>query len=668
MPKVKGKEQLCICEQYETYFKSVQGLGRHTLFERYSDIENIVNRRIDEKYRHFLAQPVVEGDTIYWFSKPYGEIPQRLSDLQDGEHAKYEQIKNNTLAHYEDAIGLLKSEGKTTEAECLEKAITFANNDFVYCFDGKTVLGIWGMQLREHVNEPLGIAMKNASFKEKRKPFTVRFNAGENGRLTGISEYGKYAGETVKPSEAPTVVPKKGYEFTGWDKNPNGYRVAGDVEFTAQYREIAPPAVPESPFTVRFNAGENGVLNGISKYGKRAGETVKPSEVPTVAPKKGYEFTGWDKNPNDHRVTGDIEFTAQYGEISLPESPFKVRFNAGENGVLNGISEYRKRSGETVKPSEVPTVAPKEGYEFTGWDKNPNNYTVTDDVEFRAQYREIPFTVRFNAGRNGVLNGISEYRKRAGETVKPSEVPTVVPRRGYEFTGWDKNPNNYTVTDDVEFTAQYREIPPNGHKVPERDKDPNDNGVTDNTGNPPIDTDHESGDKSGDESRWSRFGFAGGGCLNWLLLLLLLALIFMVIWCCLLKQCNFNFCGCDCEKVDVVVPGPKSANHTVRPNIKPVVSPCNAQVRSGGYEGYVGVFEMGRTSGSFVFQYNTNTIPDKITVYDGADTGGKIIFTYKGSTGASKSAVVPFSQPAITVEIIGQATGTVWDFKVNCPQ
>ena len=99
MPKVKGKEQLCSCENYTTYFKSIQGLGAHTLFERYDAIENVVNKKIDEKYRHFLTQPIVEGDSITWFSKAYSETPRRLSELQGEERAKYEQIKNDTLNH-----------------------------------------------------------------------------------------------------------------------------------------------------------------------------------------------------------------------------------------------------------------------------------------------------------------------------------------------------------------------------------------------------------------------------------------------------------------------------------------------------------------------------------------------------------------------------------------
>jgi hypothetical protein len=364
MPIVKGKEQLCSCEKYKTYFKDIQGLGGHTLFDRYSDIENVVNKCVDKEYRHFLAQPAVDDDTIYWFSQPYDDIPRRLSELQGAERARYEQIKNDTLAHYQNVIASLKQQGKSSEAECLEKAIKFPKDDFVYCYDGKTVLGIWGMQLKDEVREPLGIAMTNSSFKEKKKP--------------------------QPPAPEPEPEPQ-----------------------------------PEEP-------------------------VVEDED---------------DTNPEPE---------------PQPENPFTVRFNAGENGNLNGVSGYSKHAGEIVTADEVPTIEPKEGYEFTGWDKNPNDYRVTEDTEFTAQYREIPPSV-------------------------PTDIVTT-------------------------------------------------------------------------ESWWSRFWGAGRGCLNWLLLLLLLALIFLVIWCCLLKKCNFNFCGCDCDETTVVIPEPR-----VKPNPTPTTGDVQILLKWSNY-------------------------------------------------------------------------------------
>lgn len=296
MPKVRGKVQLCTCDKYETCFKSFQGIEgtNYSLFDRYSDIENVVNRNIDEKYRHFLAQPEIDGDTVFWFSTPYrDEAPRRLTDLPDEERQKYEQIKNDTLNHYHNVVQSLKQQGENSEAECLEKAIKYVNDDFIYCYDGKTVLGIWGMQLRENIRESLGVIVKNATFKpprpqepsepepsaanpppepneektektdikdEPEKRFDVRFNAGRHGGLNGQSQYFKSAGDTVKAGEVPEVVPDEGYRFVGWDKEPINHIVAGDVEFTALYEEI--PAREEAVITDETTSVGNGMGSG----------------------------------------------------------------------------------------------------------------------------------------------------------------------------------------------------------------------------------------------------------------------------------------------------------------------------------------------------------------------------------------------------------------------
>jgi subtilisin family serine protease len=97
-------------------------------------------------------------------------------------------------------------------------------------------------------------------------------------------------------------------------------------------------------------------------------------------------------------------------------------------------------------------------------------------------------------------------------------------------------------------------------------------------------------------------------------------------------------------------------------------SPCNTnRDADGGDEGYVGSFEMGQKSGSFVFRYNTHKVPDRITIYDGRGTGGTVIFKYNGGTRRYFDSVVEFNDSVITVEVISLGYGTAWNFEVNCP-
>ena len=419
--KVIGKEQLCVCKDYKRYFKSIQGLGEYTLFDRYKDLENIVDKNVKKEYRHFLAQPEFDGDNIHWFSEPYYEVPKRLSELHGQDHDQYEKVKKETVSHYSEVVKKLKSENKKSEAEALEKAIKFVNDVFVYCYDGKTVLGVWGMEPRDEVRDPLGIAMQN-SFVKPRKP---------------------------KPS------------------------VSGD---------------------------EDGKDNDADDGNDDGSDETDPEN-----------HQGEDSQDDNNPLDDDF---------------LSVRFDAAENGSLLGKTEYEMRRGKRVSADMIPDPEADEGFEFVGWDVEPNNHEVVDDVVFTAQFKKKSYKVRFFDGGHGSLSGQTEYDKYYEERVHANEVPKVNPDEGYRFVGWDKTPVDYVVKEDTEFVAQYEE-----------EKD----------------------------SWWSRFWGWGSGCLNWLLTLLLLGLIALLLWY-LLGKHNFSFCGCDCGCNEyVVVP-----DTSITPKPKPV--------------------------------------------------------------------------------------------------
>ena len=443
---VKGKQKICITKDYNKNFKSFQGLDGYTLFERYKEIDGVVQNRIDKNYSHFLAQPELDGGTIYWFSVPYYEKPRRLTELQGEERTRYEKIKNETLNKYKIAVAELKSENKFKESKALDGAIKFVKDDFVYCFDGKTVLGVWGMELRDEVRESSGVIIVDSYEPPKKK--------------------------------ADVSGPEKGIGYS--------------------YQPL---------FNVIFRGGEHGTINGKDEYSflKNSGEQVAFHEIPQVEPEAGYEFIGWDKDPNGYVVDGDVVFTARY-----KKSKFNVVFRSGGHGTINGNDHYLKNDGERVFSEEIPMVVPDTGYVFIGWDKDPDGYEVDADVVFTARYKDAPYNVIFKEGEHGILKGTAGYMKNKGDLVAASEIPVVEPHDGYEFAGWDKNPDGYKVDGDIVFTAVYREAE---KKVP--------------------------------VWRW---------ILDLLLLLLLHILIFLLIWCFLFGKCGFNLCGCedDCGCDEIV--------------------------------------------------------------------------------------------------------------------
>ncbi|MBA6151520.1 S8 family peptidase [Gelidibacter maritimus] len=251
------------------YFKALQGIKGKTLFDRYPAIDTIVKKNIDLKYQDFLALPIKDHDIITFYSKSYKETPQLLSDLHGAEQEKYSAIKDETLGHYESRIASLKNCGKTDEAEFLKNALKYIDDRFVYCYEDMVVLGVWGMQLRENVREDISEIRKNLIIKKKNPElepelqptepelptqFTITYNSGENGTLIGNSFVSKLQNEFLDNDDIPKVEPNEGYEFVGWDENPQGYEISGNKEFSAQYQsiEVPPTVISDPPWYTRF--------------------------------------------------------------------------------------------------------------------------------------------------------------------------------------------------------------------------------------------------------------------------------------------------------------------------------------------------------------------------------------------------------------------------------
>ena len=252
------------------YFKSIQIIDGKTIFDRYNSLANIIKNHIDSRFQDFISYPVNEGNKIEFQGKIYIEEPQILSELQGDDYSKYQNLKNDTLSFYHRKIEELKNNGKTDEALFLSNAIKYADDRFVYCYDNKVVLGAWGMQLRENVREDLSEIRKNLIKRKPKKvnsieetpieeikeetsevppvinPFTVRFDEGNHGNINGQSSFFKHNGESIYENEIPKLDVKEGYEFIGWNEEPNNYSVYGDKVFTAQYREKPPIVVAPS--------------------------------------------------------------------------------------------------------------------------------------------------------------------------------------------------------------------------------------------------------------------------------------------------------------------------------------------------------------------------------------------------------------------------------------
>lgn len=248
------------------YFKALQGIDGKTLFDRYKLAEaSIIKKYIDVTYKDFLAYPVQEGNIITFYGIKYNDTPQLLSELEGDELTHYLKRKEDTLKHYYKTISSLKDSDKTKEAEFLNDAVKYIDDRFLYCYDNKIILGVWGMQLRDNVREDISEICKSLIKKKKKTPekilplpsntpFTITYNAGINGTLNGNPSVTKNPNEILSDGDIPQVEPNEGFKFIGWDENPEGYQVTNNKEYTAQYTpqeiphaDVPPEDTPEDP-------------------------------------------------------------------------------------------------------------------------------------------------------------------------------------------------------------------------------------------------------------------------------------------------------------------------------------------------------------------------------------------------------------------------------------
>ena len=259
--------------------------------------------------------------------------------------------------------------------------------------------------------------------------------------------------------EVTVTAPKKdGYTFTGWEKEglPADAKIDGatitfkmpanNVTLKAQYNEI----VPEK-YTVTM--------------GDEDTDYAVDADVSITAPEKdGYTFTGWDAvgvpegtDTNSETITfkmpkNNVTLTPQYKKNSYTLT-------------VDGKDEQR------TFDEEVTVTAPKkDGYTFTGWEKEGlpadakiDGATITfkmpaNNVTLKAQYNEIvPEKYTVTMGDED-----TDYAVDADVSITAPE------KDGYTFTGWDAvgvpegtDTNSETITfkmpkNNVTLTPQYK--------------------------------------------------------------------------------------------------------------------------------------------------------------------------------------------------------------------
>ncbi len=294
----------------------------------------------------------------------------------------------------------------------------------------------------------------NNDIDDETERVTVIFYAGEHGIIGNSKEYmveGLLPGYDNYP-DAPNIDVYFGYGFKAWNPNYNANTMIplenASLEFTATYFEDKNhngiDDETEEHYTVKFNAGLHGTLEGQTTYENiLTGLTFSEAGIviPTINANENYKANGWDKEINT-KVTENATYTAQYfadfnnNGIDDESEKVTITFVPGEHGNFaeNSQTSYVLLPGYDNYP-EAPEVIANNKYEHTGWTPTlplgQIAITVNSDITYTATYTkttaDITVNVTSNITRNGtaVAGSIVEYGDKINYTITIKNNDTV---------------------------------------------------------------------------------------------------------------------------------------------------------------------------------------------------------------------------------------------------
>ncbi len=264
---------------------------------------------------------------------------------------------------------------------------------------------------------------------------------------------------TILTDVTITAPEKPGYELVAftfrkstsnlkWQERVGGNRItdfhvgtglSGSITLTPEYEVI--------DYTITLNAGEKGsVIPTSVTY------TIEDTTAPTInpaTPYDGYRFVKWEvSSATGNWELGDYEWSeGKYGNIVLTAvwdiHVYNITFATTSDGTISGSNSTY--TVQTVTAPTMPTVTPKNGYEFDKWmvTANDGNWALAEfnwvggkygNITVTATYKMINYTITYRVGIHGRLESNSNTYTIA-TTTEPT-IPTLHIDNGYTFTGW----------------------------------------------------------------------------------------------------------------------------------------------------------------------------------------------------------------------------------------
>lgn len=319
----------------------------------------------------------------------------------------------------------------------------------------------------------------------------ISFVPGQNGSLSGVTEYDVLSGTLFEKITPPTTKPTAQHRFTGWSPTLPAKETAMESNqiYVAQF--VKKPTVIENPSTpkpdpdyvrISFTAGAHGSLRGTTRYDLLKGERFDKLTLPTLVAEAQHRFLHWSPTlpAAGDLMTADAAFVAQFEKkeevLVDPKTPapaedyVRISFTIRGEGSLTGPAVYDVLEGTAFGKITAPTTTPAAKHRFTGWSpalpeasalmSKSQNYEAV--FEKKAAVLVNPSTpeapeeyvrVIFTAGVNGSLDGATRFDVLQGSPFSVITQPITRPDAQHLFDLW--SPGLPAPTDLVEKAASY---------------------------------------------------------------------------------------------------------------------------------------------------------------------------------------------------------------------
>ena len=188
--------------------------------------------------------------------------------------------------------------------------------------------------------------------------------------------------------------------------------------------------------------------DGDSEYAKQvlpSGTLATRPDAPAATP--GYTFGGWNKADGtawdyaSDKVTDNITLYAKWAA-----NTYTITFDtAGGSEIAPITQDY----GTVITAPEAPT---REGYTFTGWDRDIPTTMPTENMTVTAQWEINQYTITFDT------NGGSEIAPITQDYGTAITAPANPTREGYTFIGWDREIPTTMPAENITLKAKWKDI------------------------------------------------------------------------------------------------------------------------------------------------------------------------------------------------------------------